>query len=100
MFPATQLWICKLVLMVGSVVTAEMADSGPITVVPCKRYICPVAAPAGAMYSPARILESLLYLSTRRTTAQRSSPLIGVMINLDSSVFWRNWLLCHAVGFV
>src|SRR6266705_6211872 len=104
MFPLIQsLWRDSWALIVGSVVTAEIADSGPITVVPSgsrSKYNWPVLAPAGAMYSPERIFEGLWYVSTRRTTAQLRTPLIGVMMNLDSSVFCRKTFLCHSDGFV
>src|SRR2546422_6337197 len=57
-------------LTVGSVVTADAAELGPMTVVPSGnliRYTVPVWFPAGAMYRPAKFWEGLwLFFSSRR----------------------------------
>src|SRR5207253_11270507 len=79
-------------LTVGSVVTADAAELGPMTVVPSGnliRYTVPVWFPAGAMYRPAKFWEGLWYISTSLTAAQVRFPLIGVMMNRVSSVDWR-----------
>src|SRR5207245_9928780 len=79
-------------LTVGSVVTADAAELGPMTVVPSGnliRYTGPVWFPAGTVYRPAKFWDGLWQISASLSAAHVRFPWIGVRTNLGSWVAWR-----------